>query len=555
MNLLRFLLRTSWVTVALATAIGLLSGACNAGILALVNTVLNHTETVTTLVVLGFVGLGLARVLTSAISQYMLSVFAHKTMAELRRDLCLKILVTPLRHLENIGPPRLLVALTEDVIAITMALRYMPNLAIDAAMVIGCFAYLGWLSWTTLLVLLGITALGLSFNRVLFARAFHFLKLAREEQDTLFRHFRALSEGIKELRIHRKRRETFFSQHIHPTTEAFMRHNIASTSRFVIAHSWNHLFFILLIGLVLLILPALKHIGAEVLTGYILTILYLMGPLRQITNSLPIFGRANIALRKVEQLGLSGGTALTEGDAVVQPAPVRPWKRLELQGGTFAYQQEGEDGNFILGPIDLTLRPGELVFVVGGNGSGKSTLVKLLTGLYPLEAGELRLDGQPITDQNREWYRQHFSVVFSDFYLFERLLGLVSPGLDARAKDYLMQLQLDHKVKVQDGVLSTTALSQGQRKRLALLTAYLEDRPIYIFDEWAADQDPQFKELFYTQLLPELKTRGKAVLVISHDDRYFHLADRMLKLDYGKPVDSSNGPVASFTAHSRPQHI
>jgi putative ATP-binding cassette transporter len=163
-------------------------------------------------------------------------------------------------------------------------------------------------------------------------------------------------------------------------------------------------------------------------------------------------------------------------------------------------------------------------------------------GLYPLSDGELRLDGELITDQNREWYRQHFSVVFSDFYLFESLLGLVSPGLDAQAKDYLVQLQLDHKVEVHDGVLSTTALSQGQRKRLALLTAYLEDRPIYVFDEWAADQDPQFKELFYTQLLPELKARGKAVLVISHDDRYFHLADWALKLEYGQAVSVGNGP-------------
>ena len=152
-------------------------------------------------------------------------------------------------------------------------------------------------------------------------------------------------------------------------------------------------------------------------------------------------------------------------------------------------------------------------------------------------AGEIRLDGQPITDENREWYRQLFSVVFSDFYLFENLLGLSSAGLDAQAQHYLEQLQLDHKIQVTDGVLSTTALSQGERKRLALLTAYLEDRHIYIFDEWAADQDPQFKDIFYTTLLPALKAKGKTVLVISHDERYFVLADRLLKLDDGKLID------------------
>ena len=106
--------------------------------------------------------------------------------------------------------------------------------------------------------------------------------------------------------------------------------------------------------------------------------------------------------------------------------------------------------------------------------------------------------------------------------------------MDRQAQKYLKQLQLDHKVKIEQGKLSTTTLSQGQRKRLALLTAYLEDRPIYLFDEWAADQDPNFKEIFYTQFLCELKNRGKTVLIISHDDHYFHLADRIVKLNYGK---------------------
>jgi putative ATP-binding cassette transporter len=171
---------------------------------------------------------------------------------------------------------------------------------------------------------------------------------------------------------------------------------------------------------------------------------------------------------------------------------------------------------------------------VGGNGSGKSSLAKLITGLYIPENGEIILDENLITENNREWYRQHFSVVFSDFYLFEELLGLENNNLDIQAQKYLEKLQLDHKVKIENGQLSTTALSQGQRKRLALLTAYLENRQIYLFDEWAADQDPLFKDIFYTQLLPELKTQGKTILVISHDDHYFHLADRIIKLNYGK---------------------
>src|SRR5205823_2826656 len=195
---------------------------------------------------------------------------------------------------------------------------------------------------------------------------------------------------------------------------------------------------------------------------------------------------------------------------------------------------EHEDSSFTLGPINLTFQPGELVFLVGGNGSGKSTLAKIVSGLYLPEAGEIKLDGEIINHKNRDQYRQLFSAVFADFYLFDNLLGLKNGDVDARAAEYLKRLHLHHKIKITDGVLSTTAVSQGQRKRLALLTAYLEDRPFYLFDEWASDQDPAFKKVFYDQLLPELKARGKTVLVITHDDKYFDAADRIIKLDYGK---------------------
>jgi len=159
------------------------------------------------------------------------------------------------------------------------------------------------------------------------------------------------------------------------------------------------------------------------------------------------------------------------------------------------------------------------------------------------------LNGEAVADDGRERYRQHFAAVFSEFYLFDRLLGVETADVDARARAYLSALHLTHKVKVTDGVLSTTELSRGQRKRLALLTAYLEDRPIYVFDEWAADQDPQFKEIFYRQLLPELKARGKTVLVISHDDRYFPVADRILRLEDGRLIaDEAQRPYEPVAA-------
>jgi putative ATP-binding cassette transporter len=200
---------------------------------------------------------------------------------------------------------------------------------------------------------------------------------------------------------------------------------------------------------------------------------------------------------------------------------------------------------FTVGPIDLTIAPGELLFITGGNGSGKTTLAKLLVGLYTPDEGELLFNGERVSDQNRDSYRQLFSAVFSDFFLFESLLGLEPAQLDDRAREYIHRLRLQDKVRVQDGVFSTTALSQGQRKRLALLTCCLEDRPVLFFDEWAADQDPSFKEFFYFTILPGLKAQGKTVIVISHDDRYYGVADRIVNLESGRISDD----VPAFQGH------
>ena len=208
------------------------------------------------------------------------------------------------------------------------------------------------------------------------------------------------------------------------------------------------------------------------------------------------------------------------------------------------YTDANEDDGFVLGPLDLTLHPGELVFLVGGNGSGKTTLAKLLTGLYQPQTGEIRIDGKPVDLQSADVYRELFSALFADGYFFDSLLGLETANLHAQAQSYLIKLELQEKVRVDGGVFSTTELSRGQRKRLALLTAYLEDRPVYVLDEWAADQDPRFRKVFYTELLPELKARGKCVLVITHDESYFDMADRVIRLSSGKLDQGSMSDVS-----------
>ena len=402
------------------------------------------------------------------------------------------------------------------------------------------------------LLICGGLFIGLLSINLLEGRARKYVRLAREEQDALFGHFRALTGGTKELKLHKGRRDAFLSEELHDSAESYRRHQVVGNTIYAAVNSWSQIIFFGLLGVLLFVMPKMSEVSSLTLTGYILTFFYMMIPIDILMSTFPLFSRASVSLKKVENLGLSLKSKSTESEYDRRASFLPPWKQLELSDVTHTYYRENESSQFTLGPVDLSLRPGELVFLVGGNGSGKTTLAKLLMGLYVPESGEIRLDGKPITDKTREFYRQHFTCVFSDFYLFNSLLGLDNPKLDKQAQQYLSQLQLDKKVEVKNRALSTLDLSQGQRKRLAFLTAYLEDRPIYVFDEWAADQDPLFKEIFYFNLLPELKARGKTVVVISHDDHYYHVGDRIIKLDYGKieydeMVESSQTKVAGLS--------
>jgi putative ATP-binding cassette transporter len=535
-NLLRFLLRNAPGLALLTGLAALLSGACAAGLIALVNMVLSRPERSTAAMVWSFAALGLGKLATNYGSQVLLARFSQSALANLRRELIEKILAVPLRHLEKIGAPRLMAALTDDVLTITYALLCIPAFIVNLAILLGGAVYLGWLSPKVLLGLLGFVVCGAIGHRLFVFHAFRHLTDAREAEDRLFKHFRALTEGIKELKLHRNRRSQFVHQEVNEAMEKFQRHNVRAEAHFNIAQSWCQLLFFALLAVILFALPAWEPISPAVLTGYVVTTLYLMGPLAGLLGSLSPFSRASVSLKKIDELGLSLAGHVNEQCPLTRAEAGIQFDELELRDVSHSYHNEKDDSHFLLGPMSLAFVRGEVTFLVGGNGSGKSTLGKIITGLYPPETGEIRLNSQLITDQNRDDYRQLFSTVFADFYLFENLLGLSAEDLDERAGDFLTQLHLDHKVKVRAGRLSTIDLSQGQRKRLALLTAYLEDRPFYFFDEWASDQDPQFKDLFYRQLVPKLKARGKTVIVITHDDKYFRFADRVIKLDYGQLV-------------------
>ncbi len=539
MNLITLLLRSSWRILTLAAFMGLLSGVSTAGLLITINTQVNHSSQMTALI-WSFVSLCFIKFITNIISKYLLINLAEKAILELRLILSERILAAPLYYLENLGKHRILATLTDDVLAISNTVYVIPTLCIDITIVVSSLFYLFWLSpmiffLVTISLLLGI----FSYQQVAY-KATSFFILARQQEDKLFNHFQSIAEGIKELKLHYQRRQIFLNKELRETAQLYRRKNVVGMTIFAVAASWGNSLFFVVVGLVIFALPALQTIPNHILSGYALTILYLLSPLDYIMSAIPTFSKATVALKKANSLKLSLSNHCYASNLMDWDKVDNFCHHLEFVGITHTYHQDSEDTAFTLGPIDLTVSGGEIIFIVGGNGSGKSTLVKLITGLYVPESGKIYLNGKLVTTENQEWFRQNFSVVFSDFYLFDNFLNLGKTIADEQIYDYLVKLQLDKKVQVKNGRLSTTSLSQGQRKRLALLTAYLEDRPIYVFDEWASDQDPIFKKLFYTQLLSELKNKGKTVVVVTHDDQYFDLSDRIVKLDYGKVDNVQN---------------
>lgn len=535
MKLLAFLLKYSKGLVALAILGGVINGLCNIALLAVIRSALSEHDPAS--LVRGFVGLCVVVLITKIVSEISLSYLGQKAIFDLRMQLTRGVMGLPLHELEKLGSHRMLAALTEDVAAIANAIASVPMLCINGAIVVGCLVYLGWLSSAVLIAVLGFLFLGIVGYQLPVLKGARLFRVGRELQDKLFGHFRALTEGAKELKLHRQRGDVFVSEVVRTTARDIKRNLTTGLSLFTVAAAWGQLLLFIIIGLLLFAMPRMMDVDGPTLIGYTLALLYIMTPLQVLMNALPQIKRAGVAVAKLDQLKITLTEHRSGESHQHDPTVPSEWKSFDLVDVTYTYHDLDEESAFVLGPINLSLHEGELVFLVGGNGSGKTTLIKIISGLYKPEGGEMYLGGKRIDDGNREAFRQNFSVVFSDFYLFDSLLGVGTSEVDdERARQYLKHLQLDNKVKIAGGELSTTKLSQGQRKRLALLTAYLEDRPVYIFDEWAADQDPAFKEIFYYQILPELKSRGKTVLVISHDDRYYRVADRIVKLDYGKLI-------------------
>jgi putative ATP-binding cassette transporter len=535
----RFLLRQARWRLALSLVAGLAGGVGLAGVMSVTHRALT-AEHAADLGLLPKFGVCFALfLLGSVLSEKLFIELSERMKVELRLKLARELLHAELITLERTGPERLWTALVRDVDIVTQFVCWLPNAFVNAAIVTGCYAYMAWLSP-------GALAFAVAF---VLAAAAVYRRLARgvtaddeaclPANERLYRHLNFLAQGLKPLLQSRARRDDFLGGHFGPSSREVMGRSIRFRVRHAATERIAESMVLLGIAAQLFVLPRLLDLSLAVTVGLVSATLFSLSPLKTLLSIVPRTASAGHALDRIRGLGIEliAAEAAPPTPMALAPEFGVQFHDLALRDVVFAHAPPaGEDIGFAIGPVSLEMAAGDVLFLVGGNGSGKTTLAKLLCGLYRPAAGEIAVNGRAVPGARRSDYRELFATVFADDPLFRHTLGVPAAEVSRRAPDLLRAIRLDAKVAMRGTEFSTIDLSQGQRRRLLLLGALLEDRPVFVFDEWASDQDPDFRRVFYDQILPGLRHRGKAVLVISQDDRFYGRADRIVKLDAGRAV-------------------
>lgn len=530
--MLKLLLRHSWPLTLLASLAGAVSGVAGAMLIGAVSRAAGAGATPDSALAWSFAGLCLLSFVSKTGADTALLYLSQSAVHNMRMTLSRQLLATPLPTLQRIGKAELMAILTNDIGAVAGAYQMLPMAFCHVIMIVACFAYLAWLSPALFAGFAVLFAVALLLYKWAERGPLRYAEPMRDAVDLLYERFRGLVEGSRELKLNSMRGRCYVDEDIRAAAETYRQVTLRSGRGYAWVGNFGSLLFYAMLGTLLLVLNRWVTVTTEALTTYSLVLLYLIGPISHLLGLVPAIRQAAVSLARIEQLGAEIGHAINE--TAVDETPDNGPGTIALQQVRHRYLADDGAQEFMLGPIDLSIAPNEILFIVGGNGSGKTTLAMLILGLYAPDSGTLTSNGVPVTDATRLAYRNQFAAIFSDFYLFDRVWTGDAPGAQHKAEAMLRSLRLADKVSLSNGRFSTLKLSSGQRRRLALVSACLDDRQVYLFDEWASDQDPVFKRTFYAELLPQLKAAGKTVIVITHDEPYFGYADRVVCLRDGQ---------------------
>jgi putative ATP-binding cassette transporter len=438
---------------------------------------------------------------------------------------------------EGIGRAAIVGAITRDTAALTQASNTLAFTAQGAVLIFFVAMYVAYLS--LLAFVLSIAIVGVA--ALLFqAKSRHLAAATREAagwENRLYDRLLDVLDGFKEVRLNSARSDDLFDD-IVEVSRAAANIKIRAQSETFLRMVFLQSSLYALLGAIVFVVPMLSGtLAGASIAKTVTALVFIVGACFGLVQSIPIVTAANAAAESIERLEAKLQATISAASLGAAELPTR-FERIEMRDIVFRYIDKWSEAVFQVGPVDFTLRSGELVFITGGNGSGKSTFLRVLAGLYTPDAGEIAFDGVLVTDRTRQAYRELIAAVFPDFHLFQKLYGVHEPD-PAEVERLLAQYRLIDKTGLIDGEFRTIDLSSGQRKRLALIVSLLEKRPLLLLDEWASDQDPEFRRKFYYDLLPALKRAGATVVAISHDDRYLDevtVPARRLRMDEGRFV-------------------
>jgi putative ATP-binding cassette transporter len=439
---------------------------------------------------------------------------------QVRRDLIELIRHCALSTIEKIGRERIYTTISKELQTISQFAQLFIIVGQSSILIVFTSLYIAWLSFLSFLVIAGCILFGASIHLLRTKRINENLARAFKRESDVILCLTDLLDGFKEVKLSRARgdelKKEFDVGSMDVRDVKKQTHTLLSTD-FVL----STITFYIAVGAIVFFIPLFSDVYSEVVTKVTAATIFLIGPIGNIVGGISLYTNANASAKNV--LDLEQDLQLARGEVFTDEI-LTTFDEIELKNLCFQHKVVEGERAFEIGPINMNIKAGQTIFVTGGNGSGKTTFVRLLTGLYHAQKGGIYVDGKKILDERLDAYRNLYTSVFSDFHLFQYLYGTPHEQTH-EGDDWLENLEMAHKVSLKDKKFSTVDLSGGQRKRLALLSSVLENRPIYIFDEWAADQDPYFRKKFYEQILPKLKDKNQTVIAITHDEKYFHLAD------------------------------
>ncbi len=545
MNIFRMIFNEIDVPQKTILWLAIISGAANALMLAVINLAAEaaadpkiDTQIVHFLIFLVlFIIFYIGKKRGLLISNEIVEVVVHK----IRTRISNKIKLTNLQNIEKLGESEVHTRLSQESSIISQSSSIIINSAQQVVMLIFTTFYIAYISISAFLMAVAAIAVGIGIYYINSQHTNNEIRLATLKETKFFNALAGILHGFKETKMNWTKGENVVSELQGYSNETKIL-KINAGRLFANDIMFSQIFWYTLIAVIVFVLPQFTDSQSDVIIKLTTAILFMVGPLENTVGSIPVFAKANIATEYLYDLEqkLDAAKDVSNGDS-----PTRTWdkerafEKIEFEKIQFNYRDDENNPLFGVGPLSLEIDRNETIFITGGNGSGKSTIVKLLLGLYFPESGQIKLDGKLIGTKEYIDYRQLFSIVLSDFHLFEKLYGLKDVD-EERLNKLLVDMDLQDKLSYTDGLFTNLNLSTGQKKRLALIVMLLEERPILVLDEWAADQDPIFRKKFYEELIPEFKARGITTIAVTHDDHYFHLADRILKMEYGEIEDITN---------------